>query len=238
MVSNYELNELRSRGVAENAHVVAPEYHGEASNSYNPAGRRAVCFIGGYRHAPNVDAAEFLMRDVWPLVRAQDPTIELDIVGSDSPAHFAALLTPGVNLVGFVPSISQYLNRVRFSLAPVRYGAGIKLKMIASLDAGVPVIATSVAAEGIGLKPGDGYLVADDPLEMANLIMSLYHDTEQLKSLSDAGITAVRERYSPKAVHAHYARVLNAVLGQRPLSGTAELDRKLKQPTVSNATLD
>lgn len=214
LVSDYELNELRNRGVSDKAYVVAPEYHGESSSFYDPLARKSVCFIGGYRHAPNIDAADFLMRDVWPLVLARNPNIELDIVGSDPPAHFAELATAGVNLIGFVPSISEYLSRVRFSLASVRYGAGIKLKMIASLDAGVPVIATSVAAEGIGLKQGEGYLIADDPVETADLIASLYDDLERLNALSEAGIAAVRERYSPKAVHAHYARVLDTVLGR------------------------
>ena len=111
----------------------------------------AIAFIGGYRHPPNVDAAKWAARSIMPLVRPQVPGIELLLVGSQMPSEVSALAAKDIVPLGFVPSLDSVFERVRLTIAPLRYGAGLKGKVLESMAAGVPCVMTTVAAEGLDL---------------------------------------------------------------------------------------
>jgi glycosyltransferase involved in cell wall biosynthesis len=237
LVSDYEVNVLRELHLADHAFMIAPEYHSTLAKKvpYNARDRNVVCFVGGYRHLPNVDAAEFLVKEVWPHVIATRANMKLELVGSDPPEEFKSFNSKSVKVVGFVPDIGTYFENVRLSVAPVRYGAGIKLKMIASLEAGVPVVSTSVAAEGIGIDLGDGYVVADEAKEIAEQIIRLFDDPKLLNVMSAKGMEAVNKRYSAESVHAHYRRVLDQVLEAKQSAQTSWVNLEPAKVKVSRA---
>jgi glycosyltransferase involved in cell wall biosynthesis len=236
LVSEFELDVLKREGLAERAVVIAPEYQGEpgAAVPYDPRDRDVVAFIGGYRHAPNVDAAEFLVNEVWPLVVARAPKMKLEIVGSDPPESFAAFKSKSVKVVGFVPSIGEYLRTVRLTVAPVRYGAGIKMKLIASLEAGVPCVATPVAAEGIGMEEGEGYVVAEEAAALADRLVALFNDKPKLIDLSRRARGAIKARYSAKAVHASYRQAFDLALARKAATQTSEAAAATEPPPPSS----
>ena len=153
------------------------------------ADRDGVCFVGGFRHPPNADAIRWFVETAWPRVRAAVPDARLDIVGSHMPSDVRALgEVPGVRAVGFVEDLDAFLARRRMTVAPLRYGAGAKGKVAASLAQGVPAVCTSVAAEGMSLAPGEDVLVGDSPEALADHVIALLRDDLLWHRLSDAGL--------------------------------------------------
>ena len=146
--------------------------------------REGLVFYGGFlagSASPNEDAVVFLIREVLPLIRRQLPDVELQVVGANpTPAvHSAARAASGVQVVGYVDEPLETLNRARVHVNPLRYGAGIKLKLLDSMAAGLPFVTTSVGAEGLRLGEAHGTLVAEDPRTLADLAISLYSDEER-----------------------------------------------------------
>src|SRR5205814_1990102 len=110
-------------------------------------GHPAVAFIGGYRHEPNIDAAKWAAQTLMPSLRKELPGIELLLVGSHMPAEVSALAEKDIVPLGYVPSLDNVFDRVALTIAPLRYGAGLKGKVLESLAAGIPCVMTTVAAE-------------------------------------------------------------------------------------------
>jgi glycosyltransferase involved in cell wall biosynthesis len=161
--------------------------------------RRGILFIGSFYHTPNIPAAEFLCREVVPLI---DPRLlerhPVYVVGdgvNDTVRSFAAD-QPHVRLVGWVPSVDPYLQRARVSVLPLLYGAGTKRKMIQALMTGTPTVSTSVGTEGLGLIPGRDVMVADDAEGMAAAISELLTDHEACARLVESGRATVLETHS------------------------------------------
>lgn len=158
--------------------------------------RQGLLFVGGFRHPPNIDAMEWFIGEVWPLLRLRLPALELTIVGSNMPNHVRALAGPGIVIAGFVEDIDPLIDAARISLAPLRYGAGVKGKINQAMACGLPVVATSVAAEGMDLQNGVELLVADAPQDFADAIVRLYEDEALWNSLVEGGHENVRRYFS------------------------------------------
>jgi glycosyltransferase involved in cell wall biosynthesis len=133
-------------------------------------------FVGHFGHEPNIDAVHWLAQEIVPLVRQQDPTIGFRIVGNDMPESLRRLARPGLDLIGPVEILDSLLDETRLTAAPLRYGAGIKAKVLESLAAGVPCVGTSIAFEGMTLPPALMGCVADTPSAFARALVRLYRD--------------------------------------------------------------
>ena len=161
--------------------------------------RPGVAFVGSYQHAPNLDAAETLLDRVMPLVWAQDPSVTLLLAGSDLPASLRARAeaAPGpVEVLGHVPDLSAVWERTRLTVAPLRFGAGLKGKVLDSLAAGIPCLCSPVAAEGMDLPPALRPLVADSHAAMAEAILRLYDDEAACTTLGEAGLDWITTRFA------------------------------------------
>lgn len=164
------------------------------------AKRRDIVFIGGYKHPPNIDAVLFFVKEVWPILRASGFSGRFIIAGSDMPDKIKVLAANGIIIRGYVPDLSDLFGSCRFSVAPIRYGAGMKGKVISSLSHGLPCIATSIATEGTGLIDGESILVEDEPKKMAGLIQQVYNDKLLWERVSEAGLKYCIENCSMDAV--------------------------------------
>ncbi len=150
--------------------------------------RRDVIFIGGYRHPPNLDAAQFFVSEVMPLLREQLPGVRFHAAGSNPPPALQQLASEDVVVTGFVEDLDQLLDTMRVSVAPLRFGAGVKGKIGTAMTVGLPVVATSLAIEGMDLTDEKNVLVADGAEALANDIVRLYRDETLWNALSREGL--------------------------------------------------
>jgi glycosyltransferase involved in cell wall biosynthesis len=166
------------------------------------AGREGLLFVGGYRHRPNVDAAAWLCREIWPLLQQRLPGVPLYLLGSDMPQSVRDLGTNGVEAIGYVADLDPWLDRCRVALSPLRYGAGVKGKVNHAMSRGLPVVATSASVEGMHLANGEDVLVADDPQHFADAVARLYHDEALWQRLARGGRANVERHFSAQAAAA------------------------------------
>lgn len=171
--------------------------------------RRDILFIGGFRHAPNEDAVRFFVSEVLPLVRHELPDVKFLIVGSHVPPAIAKLESDHVRVMGFVRDVVPVFDSCRLTVAPIRFGAGVKGKVTQSLAWGVPAVITPVAAEGLRLVDRQHVMIAADPHEFARRVVELHRDEPTWTRLSVAGRRHVEEHLSRKAVRASVAALLD-----------------------------
>jgi GT2 family glycosyltransferase len=194
------------------------------------AERRDLLFVGLFRHTPNVDAAQWFVREVLPRVHAQIPDAKLFLVGIDPPAEVMHLAGPSVVVTGHVPDLDPYLRRCLMTVAPLRYGAGVKGKINLSLSHGVPVVATRVAVEGLHIDDGREALVADDPQAFADAIVRLHRDPALWSELSRNGVAHSERHFSFAVATAAVRELLAELLRPETASRTGAAAANVELP--------
>ncbi len=179
------------------------------------AARRDMFFVGGFNHRPNVDAMRWYVEAIWPRVRERLPGARTYIVGADMPAEVRGLAGDGIDAVGHVPDLEPYLQGCRLSIAPLRFGAGVKGKITTALAAGVPVVATSIGVEGMHLEHGRDVLVADFADAFGDAIVRLHGDEALWNQLSRAGRETVVRHFSPEAARRVLGELLALAVARR-----------------------
>jgi glycosyltransferase involved in cell wall biosynthesis len=158
VTSTYEAELLRGEAVGPKVEVV-PMIHAVRADVPPFGPRRNILFIGGFRHPPNEDAVIYFVEEVLPLVRSELPGVQFLIVGSHVPPSILKLASADVIVLGYVQDVEPIFDSCRVSVAPIRYGAGVKGKVTHSLAWGLPAVATPVAEKGdewgVGRRPGE-----------------------------------------------------------------------------------
>jgi len=172
------------------------------------AERRDLVFIGGFGHPPNSDAMRWISREILPHLRQSIPDMNLHVLGDVPDAARHELASPGLVFHGRVADLTPWLENSLASLAPLRFGAGVKGKINMAMSHGVPVIATSVAVEGMYLRDGLNVLVAEDMEEFAVAVRRLQDDPDLWQALSAEGMENIRQHFSTKAAAATLQRAL------------------------------
>jgi len=191
--------------VLSNLHALPPPGPGRA-------GREGLLFVGGFRHPPNVDAVRWFAREVFPLARAALPGLAFHCIGGDLPAEVRELAgIDGVHVHGHVPDLGPWLDGCVVSVAPLRYGAGVKGKVNQAMAHGLPVVATTPAVEGMHLRDGEDVLVADAPRAFADALVRLHEDAALWRRLAEGGRANVRRHFSADAAR---DVVRQAILGR------------------------
>ena len=157
---------------------------------------KTVVFVGLLGWGPNVDAAVWLAKNVWPAVRNKVPDAKLLLVGRDPSSRVLDLRSDTIEVTGSTPDVHPYLSRARVATAPLRAGGGSRLKILEALAAGRPVVATSIGAEGLADLVGSGIVVADSAPATVDALVALLQDRERAGALGRAGHEAVRDQYS------------------------------------------
>ncbi len=201
--------ELLAREVPAAAVEILSNIHESKPPGLAYSQRTGLIFVGGFRHPPNMDAVNWFVDKVWPLVQQQQPEITLTIVGSNMPDSMLRLSAPNLRVAGFVKALDNLLNSARISIAPLRYGAGVKGKINEAMACGLPVVATVAAAEGMDLKDGEDLLIADSPQAFADAVVRLYNDVILWERLALGGRRNVERNFS----RARAKRTLAEVVG-------------------------
>jgi GT2 family glycosyltransferase len=164
------------------------------------ADRRDLLFIGNLAHRPNEDAVLFFMREVYPRLRQMLPNVRLDIIGDNPSAEIAAYNSDAVRICGYVPDVEPYLLDRRVFIAPLRFGAGIKGKVGEAMAHGIPVVATSIGAEGFGLTHGFDVMIADDPASFAAAVEQLYLQRDLWERVANNGRFRIEKNFTPEVI--------------------------------------
>lgn len=169
--------------------------------------RSGFLFVGNFQHPPNADAVDHLLDDVWPAVRSRLPDVTLHLVGAGMRASTVAKAgeVEGVVVHGWLPDLEPVLGRARVFLAPLRFGAGVKGKIGQALASGVPVVTTSVGAEGM---VGGHLVVADDPAALVDAAVALHEDPARWNAQVGAGRAFVTEELGVEAAARSVASLL------------------------------
>lgn len=163
---------------------------------YSPDEREGLLFVGGFSHGPNIDAVKWFVNDIYPII-ANKRKIPFYIVGSNAPDEIKNIDMEGVVFKGFVTDeeLEALYKKTKVVVVPLRYGAGVKGKVVEALYNGLPIITTSVGAEGIlGIEEIVG--VQDSEEGMANAILDVYDDNERLVRMSASSKEYIKEHFS------------------------------------------
>lgn len=188
--------------VLPNVHAI----HSASPRSAREFGR--LIFIGGFGHAPNVDAVHYFLNEVMPLIRARVAGVRLSIIGSKIPADIVNMADSDVDVIGYVPDTAPYLQSAYISIAPLRFGGGMKGKVGEAMSHGLPVVTTAFGAEGFGLTPGVHLLVGDSADTFADAVVRLLNDTDCYDELGHNGHRFISDNYSMQAMEAQLAAFL------------------------------
>jgi glycosyltransferase involved in cell wall biosynthesis len=184
--------------------------------------------IGNFRHAPNWDAVLYL-QEIWPLIRKQLPDAELHIYGAYPPPKATALNNPkmGFLIKGWAENALTTMEQYRLCLAPLRFGAGIKGKLVDAMLSQTPSITTSVGSEGmrqtLQAEPWPG-VVADNATEFADAAVNLYNDEQEWLSAQKSGGSLLKSRYNDRT------------LGYQLINRITEIEENLDQHRLNNFT--
>jgi GT2 family glycosyltransferase len=195
VVSPVEKTVLAEAAPDARVHVIS-NVHKVVGSRKPFAERKDLFFVGGYQHPPNIDAAQWFVKKIWPLVRAELPDAQFHLIGSKATESVRALHGNGVLFHGFVESLEPWLDDCRLAVAPLRYGAGIKGKVNISMSRGQPVVATPCAVEGMFAEPGRDILVAESAEDFAREVVRLYRDEELWNLVSASGLENVNRYFS------------------------------------------
>jgi len=149
----------------------------------NAVDKNNIIFVGSFGHPPNVDGLEWFLKEVFPALVEGLPDVKLTIIGSNCPEKIHKLESANINVLGYVDEqkLEESYKDAKVSIVPLRYGAGVKGKVIESMKFGVPVVTTSIGAEGL---PGnaDSYLSITDSAEgFIEQLISLLTDDQTWK---------------------------------------------------------
>lgn len=198
VVSEYERDILtkiapRARiGLLSNIHQVFGRKNGFS-------GRRDLLFVGGHGHPPNADAMQWMASDILPALRRDHPDVRIFVAGDVPDSARRSFAAAGLDMLGRVPDLAPLMNSVLASIAPLRFGAGVKGKINMAMSHGVPVIGTSIAVEGMRLTDGVDVLTAEAPKDFAAAYTRLAANASLWSELSDRSLQHVAEHFSPEA---------------------------------------
>lgn len=203
--SSYEIQELTTNLKGCVIHQIPVFFFDDTVNEeikgLNFDNRNGLLFVGGFLHQPNADAVTWFIEEIFPLIRAKIPAIHITVAGSNPPAHIRQFSGTGVIITGRLSEkelLEQYQLR-RVVVAPLRYGAGVKGKIIEAMYYGVPTVTTSIGAEGIE-NADHSLFIADDPHVFAENVIRVYTHSTIWDNISNEASKTIKRYFSKNVV--------------------------------------
>lgn len=168
---------------------------------YDASNRSGILFVGGFSHGPNIDAVKWFAEEIYPIIKEKNSNINFYIVGSNAPEEIKQLDGNGIVFKGFVSDeeLMELYSKCRIVVVPLRYGAGVKGKVVEAIYNGAPIVTTSVGAEGIaGVE--NVLKIEDDAESFAKTVIDLYSNDNELLELANKTQSFIKENFSTDAV--------------------------------------
>jgi len=166
----------------------APMHHDYTHN-------KTLLFTGNMDYAPNVDAVIYFVNDIFPLIKTRFPDVVFTIAGQRPVEQVKSLASKDVIVTGFVKDLAVVYNEASVVVAPLRFGAGTQNKVLEAMAMGVPVVCSNVGFKGLGIKSGDGAIMATDTNAFAEAICNLLGDEEYRKQVGNTGAKVIAENF-------------------------------------------
>jgi GT2 family glycosyltransferase len=228
--SEFERKYLISKGVSsEKVSTVWATEDFPDSDRVRKLSRELVTFVGNFKHTPNVDAVRWLIREVLPVVRKRSPNLlsKIRIVGSGLSLELQLQLEEfGVVYLGWVHNLEDLYSKTRLVIAPLRYGAGMKGKILEAISYGCPVLTTSMGAEGFPFQHLEQILISDDASQFAELLCKCYAKPRLLSNLSLSALRVAKDEFSKEKLTFGVERVLVSAHLEKNQDLGAEVSQK------------
>ena len=169
--------------------------------------------IGNLLHGPNVDSVLYLKKEIWPLIKKQLPQAQLYIYGNYAPQHILELHNQkqGFYIMGWADSVAHVMQKARVCLAPLRFGAGLKGKLLDAMLYGTPGVTTSIGAEGMYGDVPMPVVIADTPERFAEHSVAIYSNKIKWQENAQRGVEIIKERYNGKTISRDFMTRLDAL---------------------------
>ncbi len=169
---------------------------------YNTRKPHTLVFVGTYSHQPNVDAAEWLCKEIFPAIQLTYSDAVLYLIGPNPSAEMkrAGESNPNIHVTGFVEDVNIYLKECSVFISPLRFGGGVKNKVLAAMAQGIPVVSTSVGAEGIDGADSSNILVGDCVEKLTECVSRLFEDRKLAAEYGHRGWENVKKWYSWESI--------------------------------------
>jgi len=156
-----------------------------------------ILHIGTMYWPPNIDAVNWFVHEVCPLIRQQRPDVQFDVVGARPPAELLVLndASLGINVTGYVEDPIPYQQRAALMVVPLLAGGGMRVKILNALAEGIPIVSTTLGYEGIEVIPSRDILVGDTPETFAAQVLRVLNDPDLGRQLAASGRHLVEEKY-------------------------------------------
>ena len=203
--------------------------------TYTGGDGKTLVYLGHYRHYPNEDAALHFVEEIFPLIKARDAGVKLYLVGSHPTRKINRYKgRDDIIVTGSVPDVSAYLVKGTVFIAPIRLGGGIKGKLLEAMAAGLPVVATSLAAAGLGARHGRELMLGDTPQAFADRVLELLKDKELRQEISRNGRLLVEQRFDWRVLAGRMETVYREVLNHE--RATVDREKPATGPGWSEGT--
>lgn len=195
VVGEAELETLAQAAQGANVMLLSNVHDANESFVQIPGSATEIVFVGSFAHDPNVDAVEWLIDEIFPIVSAKHPEIILRVVGGNVPESLLRRSSQLIQFSGWVDDLEPVHMKTLVSVAPIRYGAGVKGKVGDAWSHRLPVVLTSVAAESMGVVDGENALVADSSDDFARAILRIIEDGELRALIAEGGYQTVKRKF-------------------------------------------
>lgn len=199
--SHDEAEDVAALEPATTALAITPYAYEPIHGTADPSHRRGILFVAGFGHPPNVDAAFHLIDDIMPLVWGEVPDVQVFLVGANPTTEVKALQSDRVTVTGYVDdsALASHYANARVAVVPLRYGAGIKSKVVEAYHQGLPLVTTPTGMQGL-VESGGICEVATSAQDLADAITRLLKDDQRWRHYSDQGRAYVNERFSKSSM--------------------------------------
>ena len=178
--------------------------------------KRRIVFVGSMDYHANIDAVINFAHNVWPIVHGKKPELLFTIVGRDpSPAVRELSSIAGIEVTGSVKDVRPYYREAIAAVVPLRVGGGSRLKILEAMAAGIPVVSTTLGAEGLKVMPAENILLADDDRDLAGKITKILEDETLRSRIVAAARALIAERYEWSTLGASLMNVYSNLLATR-----------------------
>jgi glycosyltransferase involved in cell wall biosynthesis len=204
---------------------------GQVADKLPGGSRHRLLFVGSMDYHANVDAVTYFAREVWPSLHLARPDLNFTVVGRNPGSKVKALASlPGVEVTGTVDDVRPYYGEALASIVPLRVGGGSRLKILEAMASGVPVVATTLGAEGLDIIPGEHLIIADSPRQLTHTLTEMREGSDAWRLLAAAGRSLVFRKYGWSALGAALADVQTTLLSNRLVQSECPEHHRLRKP--------